>query len=226
MIRDRKAKKNKYTKKDDSGAGSIEEQAMNLLGDVKLPDLDEADIPDELKNRLESADALALDDLEKELGIEGDSILKEREEKRKAEEEMQSARTESENVRDDEGAVEEEVAEPVDGSCTVRINDDKMNAQIDLIPSENTGVALDYEKIKGELAAAGVVFGVNEELLKKLIITVEKTKEAKEGVVIARGALPEEGKDGTIQFHFGEDDSVLDEPVEENTQPIGGVESE
>ena len=48
-------------------------------------------------------------------------------------------------------------------------------------------------------------------LLKKLIITVDKTHEEKEGVIIAQGLSPEEGKDGVIEYHFGEDEAILDQ---------------
>ena len=108
-----------------------------------------------------------------------------------------------------------QTGEAVDASCIVKISDDKMNALISLYPSQNDGKPLDYEMVKNELKAAGVVYGINEDLLKKLVITVENTHEEKEGVIIAKGLPPEEGKDGFIEYHFGKDEAILDQDDEE-----------
>jgi len=97
----------------------------------------------------------------------------------------------------------------VDGSCSVKISEDKMTAQISLHPSQHGGKPLSLATVEEKLALAGVVYGINIDMLKKLIMTVEKTKEEKEGVIVAKGTPPEDGKDGNIQYHFSDDESIL-----------------
>jgi hypothetical protein len=91
-----------------------------------------------------------------------------------------------------------------------------MSALVSLRPSLHGGEPLTFEGVMKEAASAGVVHGINEDLLKKLIMTVEKTKEEKQGVMFAKGTPPEEGHDGQVEYHFGEDDAVLSSPGEGN----------
>jgi uncharacterized protein (DUF342 family) len=86
-----------------------------------------------------------------------------------------------------------------------------MSVLISLYPSQHEGKPLDFETAKNELENNGVVFGINEDLLKKLIITVEKTHEEKEGIIVAKGMVPEDGKDGVIAYHFDEDEAILEQ---------------
>jgi hypothetical protein len=216
----------------------LEEQAQDIMRSSDLEELDRAEIPEELRERLREADVYALDDMEKELGfqesvgevetpavetlfeeetsVEGTSM-----EKPFVEEMTVDERPDTADSRQLEEAVYDDVehaaqtGEAIDASCTVKISDDKMSALISLYPSQNDGRPLDYEMAKNELEAAGVVYGINEDLLKKLVITVENTHEEKEGVIIAKGLPPEEGKDGVIEYHFGEDEAILDQDDEE-----------
>jgi hypothetical protein len=124
----------------------------------------------------------------------------------------------SENMKRRDAAESDLVGEPeetrVDGSCSVRISEDGMSALVSLHPSLHGGEPLTFEDVMKEVATAGVVHGVNEDLLKKLIMAVEKTKEEKQGVMFAKGTPPEEGLDGRVEYHFGEDDAVLTPPEE------------
>lgn len=184
---------------------NLEEQAQDIMRSSDLEELDKAEIPEKLRNRLEGANVAALDDLEEELGFNAEEVIVEEETHR----EHVTQQTEESVLEAEEHG--EQPQEGVDASCMVKISDDRMSAMISLYLSQHGGKPLDFIMVKKELDSAGVVFGINEELLKKLIITVEKTQEEKEGVIIAKGLPPEEGKDGLIKYHFGEDEALLDE---------------
>ncbi len=198
----------KQGKKNISG---IEEQVQDILKNTEVPDIGKMDIDVTIRNRLEKADASELDSLEEELGIPSDTEFFEMvnedggdvfQEPAEVIEDQNSAPVEVHEAKKDE-----EIS--IEGRCAVRVNDDKMSAVIDLIPSEGNGKPLAYEMVNSELKSKGVVYGVNTELLKKLIQNVEKTKNAKKGVIIAQGVLPEQGKDGSIEFRFSDDESIL-----------------
>lgn len=191
---------------------NLEEQAQDIMRSSDLEELEKAEIPEELRDRLEGADVGALDDLEQELGFN----VQEPSERPPEEDEAvdlpppQTGEQLQETV--DNGGQEEE---SIDASCTVKVSEDRMSALVSLYPSQHGGKLLDFATVKDELDSTGVVFGINEELLKKLIITVEKTHEEKEGVIIAKGQPPDEGKDGIIVYHFGEDEAILEQSDEE-----------
>jgi hypothetical protein len=90
--------------------------------------------------------------------------------------------------------------ERVDGRFEITVSEDRMRAFISLFPSGG-GTPLAVERIKKSLSALKVVFGVNDELLKRLVDNVERTKDEKSGVIIAQGLLPEEGKGGYVKYH-------------------------
>jgi len=232
----------------DKSGKDLEDQAQDIMRSSDLEELDRAEIPEALRERLSEADVYALDNIEKELGFqetvgevdipaaetsfEETTFEKPLFEKTTFEEETSAVGTsmekpsveemtvgETPDTADDRqvqetvyGEVRQAVqsGEAVDASCIVKISDDNMSALISLYPSQNDGRPLDYEMLKNELEAVGVVYGINEDLLKKLVIAVENTHEEKEGVIIAKGLPPEEGKDGFIEYHFGEDEAILD----------------
>ena len=189
-----------------------EVQARDIMRSSDLEELDRAEIPEELRHRLDSTDVAELDDLEEELGYKEEE-LPETQPEEVISEEYVAPQTEQPVYAAEEQA--ERIEKTVDASCVVKVSNDRMSAMVSLYPSQHGGNSLDFGTVKNELTSAGVVFGINEELLKKLIITVEKTHEEKEGVIIAKGLPPEEGKDGTIEYHFGEDEAALGEADQE-----------
>jgi hypothetical protein len=207
-----KDKRNPQVRKAGRPKRDLEGQAQEMMQSNDLKELDQVDIPDELRDRLEGADVAELDDLEHELGFIAEEPLEKQAEIQEVEEMVPPQTQESLHSEIEAG---KQWRERVAGSCEIKISDDRMSAQISLYPSQHGGNPLDFGTVKSELASAGVVFGINEELLKKLIITVEKTHEKKEGVIIAKGLPPEEGKDGAIEYHFGEDEAALGEAVQE-----------
>ena len=84
-----------------------------------------------------------------------------------------------------------------------------MSVTIDLYPSEGNGQPLTLESVKAKLDTMKVVYGINYELLLKLITKVEKTKNVKKGIIIARGQPPKEGKNGWIEYKFSDHEDVL-----------------
>ncbi len=212
-MRIKKDKKDNQIKKPATSARDLEEQAQEIMQSKDVAELDQADIPDDLRSLLETADEAVLEGLEREMEIENGSV---RDVEESAEEEAESIeRSAAETPQPETEAFEEEPK--VDGYCTVRISEDKMSALISLYPSQHGGEPLHYDTVRNALDSAGVIFGVNEDLLKKLILTVEKTEEEKVDVMIAHGIQPEEGEDGSIQYHFSEDESILSETVDESS---------
>lgn len=194
---------------------AIEEQILDIIEESELSNLDQVELSEEVRSRLEGADLTQLEIIERELGVDETAPsnvepVEEREEPHSEEEKKLPAR---DSVVFDEEVVLKppsgEAGRPADGRCVVKVSDDRMSAFVDLYPSEQGGAPITYESVRKEIRSAGVVFGVNEDLLKKLIQSVEQSKDVKRGVIIARGRAPEEGQDGSIDYHFDDNDSVL-----------------
>lgn len=115
-----------------------------------------------------------------------------------------------ERVEPEETSAHSDAEKPVDGYCSVRVTRDGMRALMNLQPSQNGGKPLTVESARLALQKARVVHGVNKELLKKLVTNVEKSGSGKNGVIIAQGQKPENGTDGSVEFLFSEDESVLE----------------
>jgi hypothetical protein len=197
----------------EKGKENLEEQAQNIMQSSDLEELDRVEIPEELRDRVEGADVSALDDLEDELGF-NDSVMTPP--IQETESGVQAPPPQSEERASETEQQDEKREEAVDASCSVTISDDKMSALISLYPSQHGGKPLDFEMTKNALEGEGVVYGINEDLLKKLIITVEKTHEEKEGIIVAKGLVPEDGKDGVIVYHFAEDEAILEQDNGDN----------
>ncbi|MGI5970213.1 MAG: DUF342 domain-containing protein [Oscillospiraceae bacterium] len=80
----------------------------------------------------------------------------------------------------------------------ITISSDRMEAEVCLLPPEEGGERLSFERLMIEIESAGVSFGIDENALRLLLenrIYGEKT-------VFARGVQPQDGKDGWLVFHF------------------------
>jgi len=176
---------------------SIEDVARDIIETTDIPDIDNIDLPERLKEQLMDAGLSELDELEKELGIDGGHFLS------------------SSDAEPPERQVEQEEAceceQDKDGEFEISLDEDYMSVTIDLYPSRGKGVPLTYERVKEKLDALNVVFGVNYDLLTKLVEKVEESGSEKIGIVIARGKFPEEGEDGRIEFKFSESDAIFRE---------------
>ena len=210
-------KKNFDSKKEQSKEdfNQLEEQVDDLIKKLDVSDIDSTGITKDLKEKIEKSTPKELENIEKELDIDRsvEEIIKEVDDNNI--EIPFAVESISEEDEEEEEQVEEESS---DGYFTIKISDDKMTATIDLVPSKGIGKPLYYNTIKKEIEKIGIVYGVNYELLQKLVESVEKTKEEKTGVIIAQGTPPEDGEDGRIEFHFSESEDVLLESKDNNNK--------
>lgn len=97
-----------------------------------------------------------------------------------------------------------------DGRVEIEIGDGGMTATVDLYPSEGSGRPLTTDLVRDALKKNNIVYGIDRDLLRKVVRAAEKEKSVKVGVVVARGTSPEEGRDGGIEFLFSENESALE----------------
>jgi len=210
----------------------LEEQLRYIMESSELSELDQVELPEEIRSKLEKADITQLESIERELGLnefmsQGENLSSMKDVRSTVTSEIPKEIAPTGKKKPSAGIVDDAVdsidefaeippepslveqGKPFDGRCEVKISEDKMSAFIDLYPSQYGGRPLTSGFVMGKLKSAGVVYGVNEELVKKLVRDIEQTKDVKRGVIIARGRLPEAGIDGSIEYHFSEDDSVL-----------------
>ena len=174
---------------------AIEDKVRDIVEEIDLSDIDKIEGSDIVKEKLRGADSAGVEEIEKELGLGEEPYLGE---------ELDYQGTE---LQEDESANRDKVDK--DGSFTLSLEEDLMSVTIDLYPSEGNGQPLTMESVKAKLVSMKVVYGINYELLLKLITKVEKTKDVKKGIIIARGQPPKEGKNGWIEYRFSNHKDVL-----------------
>jgi len=86
----------------------------------------------------------------------------------------------------------------VDEQALITVSGDQMEAEITLLPPDEAGERLTFEKIVQEAAAKGVVYGLDEEAIHMVL---ERRPYGK-SICIAKGLLPEDGEDGELVFYF------------------------
>ena len=128
-------------------------------------------------------------------------------------------RIEIEDIVQDADGKEYDIGEwktpdPVDAKIEVEIDEDKMSATISIKPPLHKGAEASEERIRAALKEAGVVYGVDENILRSLLensnseITGPRDKILSAGarrirrMVLARGRPPIEGKHGAIKHRF------------------------
>jgi len=198
----------------------LEDQVVDIIKKMDLSDLDNLDISEELRNKLESADENELKKIEEELGLDHNKIIIEEYSSENDKQKGIYNQPVEQYIDEEEQDLESEEAplvESVDGKCEINITEDKMTAIINLYPSRGEGKPLTMDRLKEALNSSGVVYGINNDLLEKLLKNVEERKEEKRGVIIAQGTLPEQGKEGCIEYHFSDTDEVLREEQENNS---------
>ncbi len=89
----------------------------------------------------------------------------------------------------------------IDERMVIEVTRDKMNAIISFEEPVGAGTKVDENMIRRFLDERGVMFGVDEELLKS--IAVERKYHYK--YIIARGEYPVKGEDSYLTFHFDKD---------------------
>lgn len=87
----------------------------------------------------------------------------------------------------------------VEATVRVRVRPDHMEARVDIIaPAGAPKVTM--ARVKEKLKAAGVVFGIDEQVLEPLV-----QAGAGVGIVCASGILPQAGEDAFLKYHFDAD---------------------
>jgi len=194
---------------------AIENQVTDIMKNAAVPDVEHIEVNEAIKKRLDSSDFTELENLERELGIE--DILSQRSSSASADIPVEYTAVEAEDeetahleeIEAENESVQTEPKERVDGSFELHAAEDKMSLLLDLHPSAGGGKSLTSDAVKAKICAMKVVYGVNSELIDRLVTSVEQTKEEKTGVIIAQGKPPEEGKDGSIEYKFNESDEIL-----------------
>ncbi len=212
-------------KKDSKRIENLKYQADDILKRLDVSDIETAGVTNELKEKIEKSKPEELENLEKQLGIDAGKRVEELIEEigsSEGEEIPYAVQSVSVEGEGEEGGDDEQGEESVDGSFSIEVSEDKMSATITLIPSRGKGAPLNFLKVKKAIEQRGIVYGVNYDLLQKLVESVEKNKEAKEGVIFAQGTPPEEGEDGKIEFHFSETDDIFDVKDEEKDDEMVG----
>lgn len=89
------------------------------------------------------------------------------------------------------------VTVPQDGRTVIEVTLDRMAAYMRVLPPVG-GRPLDAAAARSALAAAGVVFGIDEATLDAAVAAADPATEH----CVARGATPAAGKDGEVRFRF------------------------
>lgn len=105
-----------------------------------------------------------------------------------------------EEVVDEKKIVEEEIVPP---QIDLKIASDNMVAYV-RVKLNNRGQEVTVDDIKKVLQDAGVVYGICEEDIKRYC----ESKTFFTDVAAARGILPVDGENGTLEYHFKTDNSV------------------
>ncbi|HPN82574.1 MAG TPA: FapA family protein [Spirochaetota bacterium] len=101
-----------------------------------------------------------------------------------------------------------------DAEVQIELDDEKMNAFVNLIPSVGDGLKLDMGIAREALTKAGITNGVNERMLEDAITKCEADKMPLSRLPVARGTKPVNGSDGKIMFKIRMQGS--NEPVEKD----------
>jgi len=114
---------------------------------------------------------------------------------------------------------------PVDASLLCRVTRDRMAAFACIIPPLNGGAAITREKFHEDLHYEGLTFGLDERAVNRLL-----SPDYLHICLIARGTLPEDGKDGSVEELFertvgrkldlGEGEKTIDFSNNQMVQPI------
>lgn len=91
-----------------------------------------------------------------------------------------------------------------DARAVVEISDDEMEAKLTIIPPRYAGRDLDYEDIIQILESHGVVVGIKEDVIRKML----EERVYNKAVVVAEGIRPVEGEDAKIEFKVKVDKEV------------------
>ena len=97
------------------------------------------------------------------------------------------------------------IKEKVDEAVRVEISKDKMLGVISFTEPENGGKNLTFEQINKSMRDAGVVSGINKELIEGLV----SNKQYNHKYLVARGKPAVNGEDGSLELFFNTDEEEV-----------------
>ncbi len=138
------------------------------------------------------------------------------------------------NIESVQRAVKESTGKPVlitkekievkDGQIFVKISPDEMFAEMTIVPPQGGGKEITEEVAKASLIEHGVVFGIKDDVIKKL---VEKGLKAKDDPtiflesiedVVAEGQFVQNGADAKLELLFESEQSKEEQPAAETQE--------
>lgn len=87
---------------------------------------------------------------------------------------------------------------PVDAGIEIKVSGNKLAATVMLTPPLNGGADVTVAKIRDALAAAGVVYGIRNDVVERL----GHSPRYKKAELIAEALAPVSGSDGYVEYHF------------------------
>lgn len=87
---------------------------------------------------------------------------------------------------------------PTDAAARVTVSQDSMTAHLEIDPPENSGQTITSQMIDAALKKAGVIYGMDTDLLERIKSHPEYSKDN----IIARGRPAVNGTDGSIRYLF------------------------
>jgi uncharacterized protein (DUF342 family) len=92
------------------------------------------------------------------------------------------------------------------GQFEISVREDEMEAVIETItPPSGNGKPVNVEDIEHALAGMGIVFGINKDAIKNIVLEVVETGTPRNNIQIAAGEPGKTGKDGRIDLKVGQD---------------------
>lgn len=107
----------------------------------------------------------------------------------------------------------------VDEKGIVEITKDRMFGVLSFTPSKNGGKELTLEEVNEKIRKAGIVHGVDEDLVKDIV----SDKKYNHKYIIAKGTPPQNGEDGEIEYFF-DTNSCKDNSVRPKQNDDGSVD--
>ncbi len=95
------------------------------------------------------------------------------------------------------GSTDNTAEKPIDAQLTTKVSNDGLEAYVILTPPDG-GKSLEYQEILQLINDEGIVYGIDEQVIKELARSPVYNKD----ILIAQGKKPINGKDGTITYHF------------------------
>lgn len=88
------------------------------------------------------------------------------------------------------------MADPINGTVLVEVDDKYMNARLTITPPRNGGRAVTEEQVRQEIALKGVRYNIDENAIK------EAFGNGGISVQLAKGTPPVDGRNGYLVYHF------------------------